>query len=87
MIILFNPRATRPRNRRLPLAVLALAAVLEGQEEYEIVDGNLDDEPITSSSISSTNMMSSCSASQSCPGPRWLRRWKPLVKSAACVHT
>ncbi len=45
MIILFNPRATRPRNRRLPLAVLALAAVLEGREEYEIVDGNLDENP------------------------------------------
>jgi anaerobic magnesium-protoporphyrin IX monomethyl ester cyclase len=45
MIILFNPRATRPRNRRLPLAVLALAAVLEGREEYEIVDGNVDDDP------------------------------------------
>jgi anaerobic magnesium-protoporphyrin IX monomethyl ester cyclase len=45
MIVLFNPRATRPRNRRLPLAVLALAAVLEGREEYEIVDGNVDDDP------------------------------------------
>ena len=46
MIILFNPRATRPRNRRLPLAILAIAAVLEGQEDYEIVDGNLDDSPV-----------------------------------------
>lgn len=45
MIILFHPRATRPQNRRLPLAVLALAAVLEGKEEYEIVDGNVDDKP------------------------------------------
>jgi len=45
MIILFHPRATRPRNCRLPLAVLALAAVLEGREEYEIVDGNLEDRP------------------------------------------
>jgi len=45
MIILYHPRATRPRNRRLPLAVLALAAVLEGKEEYEIVDGNLDENP------------------------------------------
>src|ERR1700759_575571 len=45
MIILFNPRATRPRNRRMPLSVLALAAVLEGREEYEIVDGNLEDNP------------------------------------------
>ncbi len=48
MIILFHPRATRPANRRLPLAVLALAAVLEGLEEYEIVDGNLEDDPIES---------------------------------------
>ncbi len=42
MIILLNPRATRPRNCRLPLSVLALAAVLEGREEYAIVDGNID---------------------------------------------
>ena len=46
MIVLFNPRATRPSNRRLPLAVLAIAAVLEGREDYEIVDGNVDDNPI-----------------------------------------
>jgi radical SAM superfamily enzyme YgiQ (UPF0313 family) len=46
MIILFHPRATKPRNCRLPLAVLALAAVLEGREEYEIVDGNLEDNPV-----------------------------------------
>ncbi|WP_433983055.1 cobalamin B12-binding domain-containing protein [Tunturiibacter empetritectus] len=46
MILLFHPRATRPRNCRLPLAVLALAAVLEGREEYEIVDGNLEEKPV-----------------------------------------
>ena len=45
MIILYNPRSTRPRNRRMPLSVLALGAVLEGREDYEIVDGNLDDNP------------------------------------------
>ena len=31
MIILLNPRATRPKNRRYPLSLLAIAAVLEGQ--------------------------------------------------------
>jgi len=46
MILLFHPRATKPRNCRLPLAVLALAAVLEGREEYEIVDGNLEEKPV-----------------------------------------
>jgi len=44
MIVLFNPRATRPRNCRLPLSILALAAVLEGREKYEVVDGNLDND-------------------------------------------
>jgi radical SAM superfamily enzyme YgiQ (UPF0313 family) len=45
MIIIFNPRATKPRNRRFPLSVMALGAVLEGREEYLIVDGNVDDDP------------------------------------------
>ena len=45
MIILLHPRSTRPKNRRFPLSVLALAAVLEGKEEYEIVDGNIDPDP------------------------------------------
>ena len=35
MILLYHPKATRPRNRRFPLSVLALAAVLEGHETYE----------------------------------------------------
>jgi len=45
MIILFHPRSTRPKNRRLPLSVLYLGAVLEGREDYEIVDGNVDPDP------------------------------------------
>ncbi len=45
MIILVNARATKPKNRRFPLAALAIAAVLEGKEEYAIVDGNLDRQP------------------------------------------
>ena len=47
MIVLFNPRATRPRNCRLPLSVLALAAVLEGREQYAIVDGNIENDPVS----------------------------------------
>jgi len=43
MILLLHPRATKPKNRRYPLSVLAIAAVLEGREEYSIVDGNVDD--------------------------------------------
>ncbi len=45
MIILLHPQSTKPKNRRFPLAPLALGAVLEGREEYEIVDGNADPQP------------------------------------------
>jgi anaerobic magnesium-protoporphyrin IX monomethyl ester cyclase len=45
VILLYYPKLTKPKNRRLPLSVMALAAVLEGREEYEIVDGNLDPDP------------------------------------------
>lgn len=45
MIILLHPQSTKPKNRRFPLAPLSLAAVLEGREDYEIVDGNADPQP------------------------------------------
>jgi anaerobic magnesium-protoporphyrin IX monomethyl ester cyclase len=48
MILFYNPKATRFRNRRLPLSILAIAAVVEGKEEYAIVDGNLDPHPTES---------------------------------------
>jgi anaerobic magnesium-protoporphyrin IX monomethyl ester cyclase len=46
MIILFHPRSTKPRSRRFPLSVLSLAAMLEGRENYAIVDGNVDSNPL-----------------------------------------
>jgi len=45
MILFYNPKATKPRNRRLPLSILAIAAVVEGKEDIAIVDGNLDPNP------------------------------------------
>jgi radical SAM superfamily enzyme YgiQ (UPF0313 family) len=48
MVLFYNPKATRHRNRRLPLSILAIAAVLEGKEDYAIVDGNLDSHPTES---------------------------------------
>ena len=40
MIILVNPRATRPANRRFPLSVMAIGAAIPN-EDWEIVDGNM----------------------------------------------
>jgi anaerobic magnesium-protoporphyrin IX monomethyl ester cyclase len=41
MIVLVNPRATRPANRRFPLSVMAIGAALPAEVSWEIVDGNL----------------------------------------------
>jgi hypothetical protein len=41
MILLVNPRATRPANRRFPLSVMAIGAALPEDATWEIVDGNL----------------------------------------------
>ncbi len=40
MILLVNPRATRPKNRRFPLSVMAIGAALPEGTSWEIVDGN-----------------------------------------------
>jgi radical SAM superfamily enzyme YgiQ (UPF0313 family) len=91
MILLFHPRATKPRNCRLPLAVLALAAVLEGREEYEIIDGNLEDKPVEAMlRIIDTRGVELLGVS-AMPGPqmvaameasREIRRLRPHVKIA-----
>ncbi|HEU0301243.1 MAG TPA: radical SAM protein [Longimicrobium sp.] len=41
MILLVNPRATRPANRRFPLSVMAVGAALPEGTAWEIIDGNL----------------------------------------------
>ena len=43
MIVFVNPRATRPKNRRFPLSIMAVGAGLPAGTEWEIVDGNLPD--------------------------------------------
>jgi radical SAM superfamily enzyme YgiQ (UPF0313 family) len=45
MILLFNPLSTTPGKQPLPLSVLSLAAVLEGRQHWELVDGNLVPDP------------------------------------------
>lgn len=40
MIVLVNPRATRPSNRRFPLSVMAIGAALPEGTSWTIVDGN-----------------------------------------------
>lgn len=45
-IILYNPQSSASKKPILPLALLAVGAVLEDQYEYQIVDGNLETAPL-----------------------------------------
>lgn len=46
MIIFYNPPSSASRKPHLPMSLLAVASLLEGKYEYEIIDGNLVDDPV-----------------------------------------
>ncbi len=46
MIVLFNPWSTPSPKRPLPMSLLAVGSMLEGEFDYRIVDGNLDADPV-----------------------------------------
>ena len=45
-LILYNPWSNASGKRILPMSLLALGAVLEGEYEYSIVDGNAESDPL-----------------------------------------
>lgn len=46
MIILYNPWSTPSHKKPLPMSLLAVASMLEGEIAYEIVDGNVHADPV-----------------------------------------
>ena len=46
MILLYNPWSTHSEKKPLPMSLLAIGSLLEGEHEYQIVDGNLDPDPV-----------------------------------------
>ncbi len=45
MIVLYNPTSTSRGKEGLPVSLMSLAAVLEGRERFQLVDGNLEQDP------------------------------------------
>ena len=45
-IVLYNPKSNASGKRILPMSLLALGAVLEGRQDYVVIDGNLEREPL-----------------------------------------
>ena len=46
MIVLFNPWSTPSPKKPLPMSLLALGSMLEGEFDYRIVDGNIEADPV-----------------------------------------
>ena len=46
MIVLFNPWSTPSAKKPLPMSLLAVASLLEGEIDYRIVDGNVEPDPV-----------------------------------------
>ena len=46
MIVLFNPWSTPSPKKPLPMSLLAIGSMLEGEFDYRIVDGNLEADPV-----------------------------------------
>jgi anaerobic magnesium-protoporphyrin IX monomethyl ester cyclase len=45
-ILLYNPKSTSPGKQRLPLSLLAVAAVIDADYQTEFIDGNLVADPV-----------------------------------------
>jgi len=86
VILLLNPRATKPKNRRFPLSVMALGAVLPEETSWRILDGNLPDaDPLAEATAEierrrGTADPVSCVAMTVMPGPQLVAA-VPLAKS------
>lgn len=46
MIVLFNPWSTPSPKKPLPMSLLAIGSMLEGEFDYCLVDGNVDADPV-----------------------------------------
>ena len=46
MIVLFNPWSTPSAKKPLPMSLLAIGSMLEGEFDYRIVDGNVDPDAV-----------------------------------------
>jgi radical SAM superfamily enzyme YgiQ (UPF0313 family) len=79
MLILYNPTSANPRQAPLPMSLLSLGAVLEGQYEYEIVDGNFLSDPATELLRILQEKKASALGMTVMPGPQ-LNEPVPLVK-------
>ena len=70
MIVLLNPWCTPSAKKPLPMSLLALAAMLEGEHEYCIVDGNVEADVVSCIAAIGERSALSAIAVTVMPGPQ-----------------
>jgi anaerobic magnesium-protoporphyrin IX monomethyl ester cyclase len=83
VLILYNPPSSAGRKPILPMSLLALGALLEGEHEYRIVDGNLEDDQALERVIDDTD--ADVLAVTVMPGPQ-LGHAVPLCRELKARH-
>jgi hypothetical protein len=70
MLIFYNPPSSAGRKPVLPLSLLALGAVIEGEHDYVIVDGNLERDQLAALDQAITRTDAATLAVTVMPGPQ-----------------
>jgi anaerobic magnesium-protoporphyrin IX monomethyl ester cyclase len=70
MIVLLNPWSTPSAKKPLPMSLLAVGALLEGEFDYVVVDGNLDPDPVETIAAQAARTPLTAVAVTVMPGPQ-----------------
>lgn len=85
MLILYNPPSSADRKPVLPMSLLALGALLEGEHPYRIVDGNLEQDPQRALDRAIRETGADVLAVTVMPGPQ-LNHAVPLCRELKALH-
>ncbi len=85
MLILYNPPSSAQHKPVLPMSLLALGALLEGQHDYLIIDGNLECDPFAAIDRAIQEMGAKILGVTVMPGPQ-LTDATPLCRRLKSVH-
>ena len=89
MIVLFNPWSTPSPKKPLPMSLLAIGSMLEGEFDYCIVDGNVEADPIAKILAVEEKTRNTAVAVTVMPGitPPFTSCTVPLMVAVVCAET
>ncbi|HMM43686.1 MAG TPA: cobalamin B12-binding domain-containing protein, partial [Thermomicrobiales bacterium] len=85
MLIMYNPTSNALRKPVLPMSLLALGALLEGEHDYRIVDGNIEQDPLAALDRAIREDRADVLAVTVMPGPQ-LANATPLCRRLKEMH-